>query len=336
MTTAGEAIESARAHAEKAVRALPPEFLDRCRRIIPEAAWEDFLASFSRPRNVALRVNTLRISPQAAREALLADGLHVETPPFLPEALLAPPELRNAMLAHPLAQDGLIHAQGLSSQLATLALDPRPGHVALDLCAAPGGKTSHIWQRMRGEGRLIAIEAVKKRFFKLRGVLTHLGMEGVETRCADGRSAWRWLEGRCDRVMLDAPCSSEARFRADDPATFRYWSPRKIKEMRRKQRGLIRAGIRCLKPGGLLLYATCSFSPEENESVIADAIRVFGSSIRVLPLDLPGRIPAMPGLSEWAARKPTEETAAALRRAARILPGDAATGFFLCLIRREA
>ncbi len=313
---------------------LPDAFVQRLRAILPDAAFDAAMAGFAAPRIAAFRVNTLRLAPEAAQAALTDAGLTPLAAPalasHLPEAVLLPPEQRNAALAHPLVQTGALYPQGLSSMLATWALDPRPDQVALDLCAAPGGKTGHIHQRMQGRGRLVAVEAVKKRFFKLRGVLDRLGMAGIETRCMDGRSAWRWLEGSCDRVMLDAPCSSEARFRADDPATFRYWSPRKIKEMRHKQRGLLRAGIRCLKPGGLLLYATCSFAPEENEQVVADALRVFGGAIRIEPFEPPESIPRMPGLTRWQGRDLPE----ALAQAMRILPGPVTTGFFLCRIRR--
>ncbi|MDX8402506.1 MAG: RsmB/NOP family class I SAM-dependent RNA methyltransferase [Mariprofundaceae bacterium] len=313
---------------------LPRDFVARLESILPPAVVDEVLASFAAPRATVLRVNTLRAAPEAASEDLQAAGLHPRSAcdMGLPEALILPAGERRAALAHPLVGRGVLYAQGISSMLATAVLAPKPEQTVLDLCAAPGGKTGHLWQRMQARGRLVAIEAVKKRFFKLRGVLAGLGMAGIETRCMDGRAAWRWLAGRCDCVMLDAPCSSEARFRIDDPASFRYWSPRKIKEMRHKQRGLLRAGIRCLKPGGVLLYATCSFAPEENEQVIADALRVFGEVIAVEPVELPAGVPAMPGLDEWRGRGLPE----AVTRAVRVLPGPVTTGFFLCRIRRLA
>ncbi len=310
---------------------LPAAFVERCRAIVPEAEWPRFIDSFSRPRACAVRVNTLRVSPDQACAALESAGLHPERVPGLPEALVVPPDERAALLAHPWVENGALYAQGLASQLATHALDPRPGEVALDLCAAPGGKTSHLACRMQGRGRLMAIEAVKKRFFKLRGNLERQSLTWVETRCMDGRAAWRWLAGQCDRVMVDAPCSSEARFRADDSGTFRYWSPRKITEMRRKQKGLLRAGIRCLKPGGVLLYATCSFAPEENESVVHDALRIFGDTIEIEAPALPSWVRTMPGLAEWRGRA----FQPAVAQARRILPDERTGGFFLCRIRRR-
>ena len=310
---------------------LPAAFVDRCRAIVPEAEWPDFLASFRQPRACAARGNTLRTSPETARARLRADGLAATPLSGLPEALIVPAGQRATLLAHPLVAAGDLYTQGVASQLATLALDPQPGETALDLCAAPGGKTAHIACRMAAQGRIIAIEAVKKRFFKLRGNLERQGLACVETRCMDGRAAWRCLAEACDRVMVDAPCSSEARFRAGEPETFRYWSPRKIGEMRRKQKGLIRAGIRCLKPGGALLYATCSFAPEENESVVHDALRVFGDAIEIVPLRLPGWVSAQPGLTEWRGRAFHPD----VQRARRILPDARTSGFFLCLLRRR-
>ena len=101
------------------------------------------------------------------------------------------------------------------------------------------------------------------RFFRLRDNLARHGAENVQTHLADGTRIWRRHPERFDRVLLDAPCSSEGRFRADAPKTYAYWSKKKIAESSRKQRRLCYSAIQCLKPGGVLVYSTCTFAPKK-------------------------------------------------------------------------
>ncbi len=321
------------AHAsESPAPAFPEAFVERLIEIFGEPEARLMLARMADPARFGVRINTLRIGREEMLRRLRDAGFECVALPGFDDGLVLPVSQRAALLERPEVAEGLLYPQGIASQLATHVLDPKPGDAVLDLCAAPGGKTGHIWQRMLGTGRLLAIEAVPKRLHKLRGTLARLGCSGVETRCMDGRvAARRWPEA-FDRVMLDAPCSSEARFDPARPETMRYWSLRKIREMRHKQRGLIRAALAALKPGGVLVYATCSFAPEENESVIDDALRRFGERIAVEPVELPAWVRAVPARSEWRGRSFDP----AVVRAVRLLPSEMHGGFFLCRIRRLA
>ena len=194
---------------------------------------------------------------------------------------------RQRLTHHPAAACGRIYPINPSSAVAVQALAPEPGERVLDLAAAPGGKTILSAGRMANDGAIVAVDASRGRFHRLRANLQRCGVVHAECRFMDGRQLGRLEAERFDRVLLDAPCASEARFRDDDPATTRYWSPRKVKESARKQRGLIRAAFRCLKPGGVLLYCTCSFSKRENEDVVAYLLRREPSA-RPLPLVVDG------------------------------------------------
>jgi 16S rRNA (cytosine1407-C5)-methyltransferase len=308
---------------------LPSRFLERLQSIIPECDWESVLASFASTRPVCFRINPLRASPDEVISELQGLGLNPEPVAWNALGYTLPPEVRSLLTDSAPFNEGRIYIQGLSSQLASIVLDPSPGEVVLDLAAAPGGKTLHIAALMQDQGQLSAVEPVKNRFFKLRANLERGGASMVKTYLKDGREVGHKVPERFDRVMLDAPCSSEARIRADKPDSWSHWSEKKIKEVARKQKRLIHSAILALKPGGRLLYSTCSFAPEENELVIQDALRRH-PEMEVLPVDLPlGNI--QNGLTEWSGKTLNPE----VTKCRRVLPDGQMDGFFLCLLQKK-
>lgn len=312
--------------------ALPELFLQRFQLIVPPERYEQCLRSFSDPVAVGARVNTLLAEREAIFQALCDAGFHLHTVAWCPDAFWLPPYERDALLASEWVQNRLVYVQNLSSMIPPLVLAPQPGEAVLDLCAAPGGKTLHMAALMRGKGDLIAVEAVRGRFFTLRENLQQYGAPFAHTVQAEGEWLWKRWRGRFDAVLLDAPCSSEGRFRADDPTTFRYWGLKKIADMVRKQKSLLYSAVQCLKPGGRLVYSTCTFAPEENEGIIGHALKKFGGRVEVvpIPIEVEGVLPAQ---GEWEGRAYPEP----VRFARRILPSETMEGFFVCMmVKREA
>jgi len=309
---------------------LPEPFLQRLSRIVPPERFEDCVRSFREPLAVGARVNTLLAEREVVLEDLRTAGFEVHPVAWYPDAFWVPPQQREALLASDRVQNALVYVQNLSSMIPALVLAPQPGEEVLDLCAAPGGKTLQLAAMMQNEGHLVAVEAVRARFFKLRENLRRHGAGFVQTVQAEGEWVWKRWQARYDAVLLDAPCSSEARFRENEPNTCRFWSLKKIGDMVRKQKSLIYSAIRCLKPGGRMVYCTCTFAPEENEGIIAHALKKFGEAIEVLPLPLQveGMVSA---LSEWDGHVFPD----AIRHARRILPSSRMEGFFVCLIRKR-
>ena len=239
---------------------------------------------------------------------------------------------REALTHSKLFTQGCLYIQNVASMYAPWTLAPQPGERVLDLAAAPGGKTILMAALMQNQGVVAAVEVVKSRFFKLKANLQRYGVTIAQTYLTDGRTVGRKTPGRFDRVLLDAPCSSEARFSCHDPATWSHWSVRKIKETSKKQKGLIVSAYKSLKVGGTLLYCTCSFAPEENEQVIQHLLGLVGEDcIEIEPIHLRG-CAVLPGLSHWGKK----QFHPAIKKACRILPDREVDGFFLCKLRKVA
>ena len=308
---------------------LPEAFIERLGRIVPAERFAAVVASFAAPLPTSFRVNTLRATPAEVQAALAAEGLTLEPVPWSDEAFVVPPEERARLLASAEVAEGRVYVQNLSSMIPPRVLGAAPGERVLDLCAAPGSKTLQLAAQMRGQGELAAVEVVRGRFFKLRENLKAHGADFVRTFLQDGTRVWRYRPEHFDRVLLDAPCSTEGRFRTDDPATHAYWSPRKIREMARKQRRLLFSAVHSLRVGGVLVYSTCTFAPEENEAVLDKTLQTFGDALALEPvaLDLGN---AQPPLDAWNGRAFRHDLSAARR----LLPEGAMEAFFIARIRK--
>ena len=308
---------------------LPQAFLERLGRILPAGRTEGVLASFAEEPPAVFFANTLRRTAEELLAELQAEGFEPTPLPWRPGAFRLPAGERAALADGAASREGRLFVLNASSLVPPLALAPRPGEAVLDLCAAPGGKTLQLACALEGRGALSAVDSVRARFFRLKRNLRAQGADFVRTFLKDGAGVWRSCPEAFDRVLVDAPCTSEARFRAADPDTWAYWSERKIAEMARKQKRLLFSGIQCLAPGGVLVYSTCTFAPEENEAVVGALLESTGDALELEPLELPFEN-AAGGLPEWNGR-PFHP---ALAGAARILPADGMEGFFVCRLRK--
>ncbi len=308
---------------------LPAAFLERLREIVPAEHLDRVLASFSEPRRVSLRVNRLRATPEELLVELRAAGLELEPIAWYEDAFVLAPGSLSSLQETDAYGRGAVYVQALSSMLAPLFLEPQPGELVLDLCAAPGSKTSQVAAMMRGEGELIANDRSRKRCFKLKRVLGDQGADFVRVMTRKGEAFGHTHTLGFDRVLADVPCSSEGRFRSADPASYADWKPAKIKRLAAEQRRLLISGLHALRPGGRLVYSTCTFAPEENEAVVHKVLRYFKGAVKLVepPLEVPDGVP---GLTSWRGR----ELEADLSKTRRILPGGGMDGFFLACLER--
>ncbi len=288
------------------------------------------MASFCEPKWTSFRVNPLRCSIEDAQDELNEAGIALGNVAGCDHAFVVEPRFRQAITRSRLVESGGIHIQGLSSIMATLVLDPQPGEEILDLAAAPGGKATHMAALMNNLGWLSVVEPIRKRMFVLAENLKRAGVTISHTYLMDGRRVGKKVPMRFDRVMLDAPCSGESRFRSNDPKTWRFWSLRKIREQARKQQGLIASAFQALRPGGRMLYGTCSFAPEENEAIVNHLLHIYPDQASLVPIELPFQHwqPGLTHFEDWHCNEQIEH-------ARRILPNHQFDGFFMALIEKQ-
>ena len=303
-------------------RGIPEEFVARCARIVPDM--DEFLAAMTRPVPTTIRVNTLKTC-----RAELLERLADLAPEPLPWSDLAFRLGDGAAIGRRLEHfAGLVYVQDAASMVPPLLLGPEPGETVLDIAAAPGSKTTQLAAMMANRGLLVANDFSRGR---VRGLIGNIDRAGCLNVCVcrmDGIKLARDLEGVCDRVLVDAPCTCEGIMRRTASVLDR-WSLDSIAKFSRLQKGLIVAGYRALRPGGLMVYSTCTVAPEENEVVVAYLLERFPEA-EVLPAALPGFV-MRPGLAAWdGAAFP-----AALADTRRILPQDNDTeAFFAALVRK--
>lgn len=308
--------------------ALPSDFVERIRQIYPDQA-AAIIQSFSLQRALVLRCNSGKTSINEAEHLLQQAGIACQALDNFPGNFLVARSQRELALNSDAYLQGYYYAQGLASQLAGLALGVEDNEEILDMCAAPGGKTAQLSGLMHGSGRIAAVEQSKARFFKLKNTIAWQQLPNVQAYHKDSIRLWRKVEARFDRVLLDAPCSSEARFDTHDGKSFQHWSMKKVQAMAKKQRALAYSAFKCLKPGGRLTYSTCSFAPEENEAVIDWLLKKFEGQLQVetLRFDLPN---IQPGLTEWQGKVFNPQCELAVR----VMPNELMSGFFICNLRK--
>lgn len=236
---------------------LPEEFI-RLRRPMLGSEWNQFLAAYNEPKSYGLRRNLLR------EDCRLPFTL--ASVPWAKGGFYAVPEERPGK--HPLHESGAYYIQEPSAMSVVSLLDPQPGETVCDLCAAPGGKSTQIAGLMQGQGLLISNEIIPARSRVLSQNIERLGIiNTLVTNHTPDQMATRFPLF-FDRIVVDAPCSGEGMFHKDETAILE-WSPENISHCAERQRMILNHADEMLRPGGILVYSTCTFAPEEDEEMIA-------------------------------------------------------------------
>jgi NOL1/NOP2/sun family putative RNA methylase len=291
--------------------------------IIPD--YQDFLQYLRMPLVQSLRVNTLKARHEEVT-ALLKD-MKLRQLSFYEAgySVLGKYHL-GRHITHNL---GLIYVQEVASMVPAVVLDPQPGEVVLDMCAAPGSKTTQIAQMMDNRGLLIANEISRKR---IRGLIHNVKRCGLINEAViniSGQKVHRVFDNYFDRILVDAPCSAEGTIRRSKAVLY-HWGIKNIKRMSRIQVGLAASGFRALRPGGTMVYSTCTIAPEENEMVISYLLEKFPEA-EILPVKLHD-FKTRTGVTQWQGTTFDRR----VENCARILPQDNDTApFFIARLTKR-
>lgn len=309
---------------------LPDAFLEKLRRMIPTNQWDKVLKTFAVERPATFRVNTLKTQASSLKEQLEPQGFKIENVPWYKEAFILRKGKQKDLEKTGLYTQGEIYVQGLSSMIPPLVLAPQPGETVLDLTAAPGSKTTQLAALMKNQGSILANDNNPIRVEKLKANAALQGASIVRVLPADdGGLVWKENYEKMDRVLLDAPCSSEGRFQLETPSTYGYWKEDTNRKMAKDQRRLFKSAFLSLKPGGSMVYSTCTFAPEENEMVLNWALETYGDAIELEDIAVP--LPSHTrGLAAWGDLKFNP----AVVKSARVLPTPDIEGFFVARLRK--
>lgn len=241
---------------------LPQDFVDAMKALLQEEA-QAFFDSYDQPRSSGLRANGLKLSPQRLRE--MTDMARARIP-WTESGFYTDGEDRPGK--HPFYHLGLYYVQEPSAMLPAELLGVRPGDKVLDLCAAPGGKTVQLADKLQGSGILVTNDNAAERTkalaknVELSGIRNAVVLNEEPIRIAERFGAW------FDRVLVDAPCSGEGMFRKDEDMV-RQWERHSVERCCRMQRDILRYAAELVVPGGRMVYSTCTFNARENEGTVA-------------------------------------------------------------------
>ena len=334
---------------------LKPLFLERMKKLLPdEKDFQSYLDILKIPPVKSIRCNTLKISPEELKKKLEDKGWKIKQPwKNYPEVMIVegktisheqklkggfdkgklgalyPGELGRA-LGHLL---GYYYIQELASMLPVIALQPKENETILDLCSAPGSKTTQLASEMKNSGTIIANEVSLGRIKILASNLERCGVTNTIITKKDGvafcnRMKKYQSEMKMDKILVDAPCSGEGTLRSS-PKTYAMWNIKTIKNLPRIQKNLISSALEILKPKATLVYSTCTHAPEENEEVVDYILKEFKGKIKLEKISLP--IKHRQGIIKWQNKTYSKE----VKKSARIYPQDNNTeGFFIAKFKK--
>ena len=287
------------------VASLPEAFLDRMQKLLKEEEYAAFLSSYRQKRRYSLRVNTLKADREKVLRLLRqtfseeSDPEHdgslydnslweesLQPVPWEPDGFYYPEELRPGRL--PWHEAGMYYIQEASAMAPAMLCNAQPGERVLDLCAAPGGKSTKLAASLKGTGILVANEIHPERAKILSSNLERMGARNALVTNETPQKLASRFPLFFDRIVVDAPCSGEGMFRKEEEA-LTHWSPENVRMCAERQSGILEEAAAMLRAGGTLVYSTCTFSPEENEGVIFRFLKTHPEFSLV-------NIPALPGI----------------------------------------
>jgi NOL1/NOP2/sun family putative RNA methylase len=309
----------------------PEQFKNKIRKLYPEKA-EEIIEVLSKPYPRFFRFNHCKeINENEVLKSLTDENIEFEKV----EGIEAYKTFSENLSRSKAFVNNEIYIQELSSTLPVLEMNPQEGEKILDLCAAPGSKTTQIASITKNKAEITAVEENRKRFFKLKDNLEQSNANVKDILNLDGTKLLERnpeFENYFDKVLVDAPCSSEGQINFSDPESLMYWNKNKFKKFPRLQKALLESGFKALKKGGTLIYSTCTLAPEENEMVVNWLLENY-SDAKLVELTFTQNCVTLSGVEGFVVYK-KKTFDASLSKTIRITPDGEFTGFYLAKIRK--
>lgn len=303
---------------------LPIEFMEFLYEKYTPIKVDQILLGMTPERNTTLRVNTLKYDIQSLMKYFKEKNIKFERVSWYKEALIIKNVNEKQIQKLEIYEKGYIYIQSLSSMIPPLVLNPKQGEKILDLTAAPGSKTTEIATIMNNKGYILANELDKIRCERLRYNIEKQGAEIIEVINERGEKIGDKYPETFDKILLDTPCSGEGRFIVNSVATYRDWSPKKVKELSKLQKKLFASAYKALKPNGIMVYSTCTLNQEENEFILDWALNNFDIKLMDIELEIKD---AQYGFDDNLHKS--------IKKAIRILPSKETEGFFVAKLKKE-
>jgi 16S rRNA (cytosine967-C5)-methyltransferase len=289
------------AKTQRKIRESIPDWLDELGEGELGARWEQELSSLNDEAPVVLRANTLKISRKDLAIRLEEEDVETVFPERFPEALIL--EQRQNIFNVPSFKEGLFEVQDAASQAIAPFLEVEPGMRVVDACAGAGGKTLHLAARMKNKGKIIAMDVEQWKLDELMKRARRAGVSNLEPRIIDSSKVVKRLENSADRLLLDVPCSGLGVLKRNPDAKWKL-SEGFINEVKELQQHILNDYCTILKPGGLMVYSTCSILPSENEKQVQSFLKGRNGTFTLL-------------------------------REEHLWPSDGFDGFYMALLRRD-
>lgn len=291
---------------------LPAGYVTKYQKLMGSKV-DSFLASFQKPALSGFRINPLKAHP--ATEENLSRPI-----PWAKWGYYG--QVHGRTVDH---QSGAVYSQEPSAMYPPVVLNPEPDEKVLDLCAAPGSKTTYLASLMHNQGLLVANEIIPKRAKILARNVERFGLKNTMVTNEPPHKLARTFKGYFDKILVDAPCSGEGMFRKD-PAAMQYWTPDYPKKCAERQHLILEQAQKMLKPGGILVYSTCTFAPEEDEQSMAWLVK--NLPFKLLPVKRYSGMLA--GRPQWADNNPE------LKKCVRIFPNHVkGEGHFIAKVQKS-
>ncbi|AZV45736.1 hypothetical protein C3L23_00110 [Nautilia sp. PV-1] len=293
-------------------------FIERINKINPE-----ILEGLKEKKEFSFRINRHKAGLEAVEE-LKKEGYNPKPVEWSEWVYTLPIEERKKITKSKTYTANKIYIQNLSSIISALSLDIDKNDWVLDLAAAPGGKSLIFSEKAK---KVSAVEPDKNRFFRMKRNFKEHGAKNIQTYNKDGRFVYKATGEMFDKVFLDAPCSSEAHIDFDEGIT--WWNLKRVRRFSKLQKELIISAFEALKPGGEMIFATCTFAPEENEESVDFLLNRYENAEVVdvnLPIDN-----VQKGITEWEDKKYHPDVV----KTVRILPKGAYSGFYFARIKKH-